>query len=97
MEHYLPLLEKKGRAVFYAKPVQDTLPGYFLNWLQEQRLSPKELTEILRRCKEADCDAIMAETPSHTAPSVIEDSVLVHAVDLHVYDAFLCGKAGSEL
>lgn len=97
LEHYLPLLEKKGRAVFYAKPVQDTLPGYFLNWLQEQHLSPKELTQILRRCKEDDCDAIMAETPSHTAPSVIEDSVFVQAVDLHVYDAFLCGKAGPEL
>ena len=30
LEHYLPLLEKEGRAIFYAKPVQDALPGYFL-------------------------------------------------------------------
>lgn len=31
LEHYLPLLERKGRAIFYARPVQETLPAYFLN------------------------------------------------------------------
>jgi hypothetical protein len=32
--------------IFYAKPVQDNLPAYFLDWLAAQRLSPKELTEL---------------------------------------------------
>lgn len=41
LEHYLPLLEKKGRAIFYARPVQETLPAYFLDWLQRQELSLK--------------------------------------------------------
>jgi transposase len=94
LEHYLPLLEAKGRAIFYAKPVQDTLPAYFLNWLQAQNLTPKELVQILRRCQEESCDAIMAEAPQHTAPAAIEDTVLVQAVDLQAYDAFLRGKAG---
>lgn len=97
LEHYLPLLEKKGRAIFYARPVQETLPGYFLNWLQEQNLSPKELVEILSRCREEDCDVIMAEASCHAAPVQIEDTVVVQAVDLHAYDAFLCGKAGAAV
>ena len=97
LEHYLPLLEKKGRAIFYARPVQKTLPAYFLNWLQEQNLSPKELVEILSRCREEDCDVIMAQAPCHAAPVQIEDTVVVQAVDLHAYDAFLCGKAGAAV
>ena len=97
LEHYLPLLEKKGRAIFYARPVQETLPDYFLNWLQKQNLSPKELVEILSRCREEDCDVIMAQAPCHAAPVQIEDTVVVQAVDLHAYDAFLCGKAGAAV
>ena len=95
LEHYLPPLEKKGRAIFYARPVQETLPGYFLNWLQKQNLSPKELVEILSRCREEDCDVIMTEASCHAAPVQIEDTVVVQAVDLHAYDAFLFGKAGA--
>ena len=97
LEHYLPLLEKKGRAIFYARPVQETLPAYFLNWLQKQNLSPKELVEILSRCREEDCDVIMAQAPCHAAPVRIEDTIVVQAVDLHAYDAFLCGKAGAAV
>lgn len=95
LEHYLHLLEKKGRAIFYARPVQETLPAYFLNWLQKQAFSPKELVEILSRCREEDCESIMTEASCHTAPAQIEDTVVVQAVDLHAYDAFLCGKAGA--
>lgn len=95
LEHYLHLLEKKGRAIFYARPVQDALPDYFLNWLQKQSFSPKELVEILSRCREEDCESIMTEASCHGAPVQIEDVVVVQAVDLHAYDAFLCGKAGA--
>ena len=35
----------------------------------------------------------MNETPFHDAPAQIEDTVIVQAVDLHMYDAFLAGKA----
>ena len=80
-----------------ARPVQETLPAHFLNWLQKQNLSPKELVEILSRCREEGCDAIMTEAPCHAAPARIEDAVVVQAVDLHTYDAFLCGKAGAAV
>lgn len=96
LEHYLPLLEKKGRAISYAKPVQDALPAYFLSWLQEQKLTPKKLTQILYRCQEESCEAIMVEAPSHAIPE-IEDTVLVQAVDLQVYDTFLRGTAGTAV
>ena len=88
LEHYLPLLEKKGRAIFYARPVQDTLPRNFLDWLQKQRLSPKELVELLRRCQEEDCDAIMTQSSCHAPSAQIQDTVVVQEVDLHLYDAF---------
>ena len=97
LEHYLPLLEKKGRAIVYARPVQDTLPAYFIQWLQKQKLSPKELVDILRRCLKEDYDTIMAEASCHIAPARIEDTVVVQAVDLHVYDTFLRGKAGAAV
>lgn len=88
---------KESRAIFYARPVQDTLPEYFLHWLQKQDLSPKELVEILSRYQNEDCETIMAEESSHIAPARIEDTVVVQAVDLHVYDAFLCGKASATV
>lgn len=97
LEHYLPILEKKGRAVFYAKPVQETLPEYFAQWLQRQNLSPKEIVEILYRCKDENFETIMTEASCHTAPVPIKDSVVVQAVDLQIYDAFLRGKAGSAV
>jgi len=37
----------------------------------------------------------MTEASSHTAPAQIEDTVLVQAVDLRAYDAFLDRKAGA--
>ena len=97
LEHYLPLLEKKGRAIFYARPVQDSLPGYFLKWLQAQDLTPKELVQILRRCQEETFESIMSESPVHTVPAQIEDTVPVQAVDLQVYDTFLQGKVGAAV
>lgn len=39
----------------------------------------------------------MAEASCHAVPVHIEDSVVVQAVDLHLYDAFLCGKAGAAV
>ena len=97
LEHYLPLLEKKGRAIFYARPVQETLPAYFVQWLRKQNLSPKELVEILQRCLDEDCETIMAEAACHISPVQIEDPVVVQAVDLHIYDAFLNGKRGAAV
>lgn len=97
LEHYLPLLTTKGRAIFYAKPVRDTLPEYFLHWLQEQDLTPKELVDLLHRCQNEDPDVIMAESSHHTVPVHIEDAVVVQTVDLQIYDSFLHRKAGAAV
>lgn len=77
--------------------MQDTLPRNFLDWLQKQRLSPKELVELLRRCQEEDCDAIMTQSPCHAPSAQIQDTVVVQEVDLHLYDAFLRGKVGAAV
>ncbi len=97
LSHYLPLLEKKGRAIFYAKPVQETIPEYFLRWLRSQNLSPKELVDILRRCREENYMAVMQQAPTHIDPAEIRDAVVVQAVDLHLYDVFIHGKAGAAV
>lgn len=95
LKHYLPLWGKKGRVIFYAKPVQDNLPAYFLNWLAAQKVSSKELAELLYLCLEKGFDAVMTEMSNHTAPAQIEDTVLVQDVDLRAYDAFLDRKVGA--
>lgn len=97
LKHYLPILEKKGRAIFYAKPVQQNLPKYFLQWLEKQQLSPKELIQVLNRCCEESIETVMTENPYHKEASSIKDTVIVQAVDLHMYDAFLTGKTGAQL
>lgn len=97
LAHYLPLLEKKGRAIFYARPVQETIPESFLHWLRSQDLTSKELVDILRRCQEEDYMEVMQKAPNHIDPVEIQDTVVVQAVDLHLYDAFIHGKAGAAL
>lgn len=97
LEHYLPILAKKGRAILYARPVRDNLPASFIDWLGKQKLSPKELVELLYQCLEKDCETVMMEANHHQAPSLIEDRVFVEPVDLHAYDVFLNGKAGTAV
>ena len=40
---------------------------------------------------------VMKEAPNHIDPVEIQDTVIVQAVDLQLYDAFLHGKAGAAL
>ena len=94
MEHYLPLLERKGRAIFQARPVRDNVPEYFLEWLRRQDLKPKELVAKLKLSLELGFDAVMQGLSAEVqVPALeIEDVVQVAAVDLAAYDA-LCGTA----
>jgi len=98
LEHYLPLLEKKGRAVFNAAPVRKALPSAFLDWLQEQKFNHREIMELLRRCAEYGWEAVWQQKelwnkPEESVP--IEDVVLVQAVNLNAYDLLCCRKAGA--
>ena len=98
LEHYLPLLEQKGRALFQAKPVQDNVPEYFLNWLQKQDLKPKELVKLLELSLEIGFDAVMQGQCQNVLAlsDEIQDRVFVAAVDLRAYDALSSpGKAVS--
>lgn len=94
MEHYLPLLERKGRAIFQAKPIRDNVPEYFLNWLNRLNLKPRELVAKLRLSQELGFEAVMqGQTAPVQLPALeIEDVVKIAAVDLTAYDA-LCGAA----
>ena len=89
LEHYLPLLERKGRAIFQAKPVRDNVPREFLDWLSRQERSPKELVELLRYSMEIGFEAVMrGEAPPVDAPAVdISDPVSVAEPDLTAYDS----------
>lgn len=96
LEHYLPLLERKGRAIFQARPVRDNVPDYFLEWLRRQDLKPKQLVELLRMSTELGFDTVMQSSAAmlHTLPvmtsSILQDEIQVAAVDLSVYDALYC-------
>lgn len=93
LEHYLPLLERKGRAIFQARPVLDHVPEYFLEWLKRQDLHPRELVAVLKRSLEIGFDAVMRD-PMLLEPAPtpeIRDTIQVPPVDLTAYDA-LCGQ-----
>lgn len=89
LEHYLPLLERKGRAIFQARPVRENVPEYFLEWLRQQDLKPKELVALLKQSLVDGFDAVMRSRTAVHDP-VIQDVVQVAAVDLSAYDT-LCG------
>lgn len=83
LEDYMPLLEKRPRAVFDAAPVKQNLPPDVLRQLEEERGSHEKVIQILQFY-------IGREKNENT----IKDPVEVPAVDLHLYDALCIGKEG---
>ena len=59
------------------------------DWLDKLGLDVPVTTE--------DYMEVMKEAPNHIDPVEIQDTVVVQAVDLHLYDAFIHGKAGAAL
>ena len=94
LQHYLPILAQKGRAIRYARPVQNAVPAEFLNWLEGQDLTSKEMVELLGQCSEVGYAAVMCGRIPNSREPVVEDPVRVPAVDLGAYDA-LCGKGAA--
>ncbi|NMB04422.1 MAG: IS21 family transposase [Tissierellia bacterium] len=85
LDHYLPLLERRGRAVCNAAPVRQNLPAPFLAWLKEQASDHKELMHLLRDCVAQGWENVW----HHRLPSVqpvIQDVITVLPVDLYRYD-----------
>lgn len=81
LEHYLPLLKLRPRAIFDAAPVKQNIPPEVLEELKMER---KQDTIINR------LERFTAETAQ--AEPVISDPVTVRSVDLHRYDALCIGK-----
>lgn len=73
LEHYLPLLETRGRAIFNAAPVRQNIPPEILSKWKEERADHKTIIAFLR----AQADEV---------PPVIKDPVLIQPVDLGQYD-----------
>lgn len=77
LEHYMPLLERRGRAILNAAPVLQNVPEDVLEQLRANACDPKEQMRILRR---------YCECQEPKAPAVA-DMVPVQPVDLRRYDA----------
>lgn len=94
LEHYLPLLERKGRAILQAKPVRDNVSPVFLDWLARQDFKPKQLVDALRHSLEIGFEAVMrGEVPAVGQDSVqIHDTVRVDEPDLSAYDGLCRGR-----
>ena len=87
LQHYLPILAQKGQAIRYARPVQNAVPVEFLNWLEGQNLTSKEMVELLGQYSEVGYAAVMYGRIPNSQEPVVEDPVRVPAVDLCAYDA----------
>lgn len=97
LQHYLPILARKGRALRYARPVQYAVPTEFLDWMEAQGLTAKQMVEMLEQCVEVGYAAVMsgaACTGSNSGEQVIEDPVSVPDVNLEAYDS-LFGKGAA--
>lgn len=98
LEHYLPLLERKPRALLNARPVRDNLPPAMMDWLSE--LTAKDVMQVLRLCVDtsiqavwnAKCAGIPFQACSiRPVASSIQDIVTVNPIDLSAYDRMLKG------
>lgn len=91
LQHYLPILAQKGRAIRYAKPVLSTVPMEFIDWMESQNLKAKEMVELLEQCLSVGYRAVMLRQTTSPEKHTVTDPVPVNVVDLTQYDS-LCGK-----
>lgn len=84
LTHYLPILARKGRAIRFARPVQKLVPVSFLDWMENKKLTAKQMVEMLEACQEIGYQAVM-QHEMVTAP-VPKDPVNVQPVNLEQYD-----------
>lgn len=87
LKHYLPILSRKGRAIRFARPVQKAVPSFFIDWMEGQHLSAKEMVMMLEACTEIGYQAVMQrDIPEHPIIPESADKISVDAVDLSQYD-----------
>lgn len=95
LEHYLPILERRGRAIFNAVPVRQNLPPEFLNWLKSHTSDHKELIQLLCDCVDHGWENVWKKNVVTSIEPVIMDVVAAQPVDLSEYDLLTSRKAGS--
>ena len=80
LDHYLPLLKQRPRAIFDSAPVKQNIPAEVLADLRAQKCD--NVISLLEH---------IASKSKETEPG-IADPVIVKSVDLHQYDALRIGK-----
>lgn len=93
LRHYLPILAQKGRAIRFAKPVQRVVPQSFIDWMEAQHLSAKEMVQMLEACLDIGYQAVMQRTPVSAPGTAPIDTIGVQSVDLSQYDGLFQGRA----
>ena len=91
LAHYLSILSHRGRAISFAKPIKNTFPTEFINWIESKHFNSKELTEILQRSLEIGYVAVMSNESPLQVANPVQDPVVEINVDLSAYDT-LCSK-----
>lgn len=91
LQHYLPILAQKGRAIRYARPVTNAVPAEFVDWMENQHFKPKEMVELLEQCLNDGYRAVMQRRISEPKELDFANEVTVQMVDLAQYDR-LCSK-----
>ncbi len=91
LQHYLPILAQKGRAIRYARPVRNAVPLEFIDWMDSQHLKPKEMVELLEQCLSDGYQAVIQRKTSEPSELDFSNEVNVQFVDLGQYDR-LCSR-----
>jgi len=86
LEHYLPILESKKRAVFNAAPVIQNLPIEFINWLKENTTSHKQLMNLLWKCTEYGWKNVWQNNITQATLPIVPHQIEVDSVNLSKYD-----------
>lgn len=84
LQDYLPLLERRPRAVLNAAPVLQTVPPEVLEQLRQYQDDREKTRDVLYA-------SVGLPTPDNTQVK-IEDPVHIQTVDLHQYDLLVSGK-----
>lgn len=95
LEHYLPLLEQRGRAIFKVVPVRQNLPQEFLDWLQQNTSDHKELMQLLWECVDNGWKNVWESKQHVPQSSVINDIVTVAPINLSQYDCLTDRNVGA--
>ena len=86
LEHYLPILETRKRAVFNAAPVVQNLPPEFINWLKKNTSSHKELMNLLWECAEHGWKDVWQNNITQATLPIVPHQIEVDSVNLSKYD-----------